>query len=339
MRFRRQLLAVVLLATVACRPGTSESTESGTPAPSTTIVTPSIAPDTDPRVAEAVDVPGQPRGLVLHDGLLWVSSARADRLTAIDASTMQVTAEIDVGPTPVSVLALDGDLWVSLVDGGQLGDGQGLARIDPATGGQAERITVPVFHNVVAAAGAFWVLDGETGLQRIDPATGTVSTIDVGSATQTIAGSADAIWGVGEDGTLWRADTSGEQVTTTSNVDRAIGGRTRLAEVDGELWIGAPGAVLVRDALTLEAVESITIDGLEFVNDVEAAGDTVWIAATVRVPSRAAPLAVLLGFDRERHHLRDSITFGREAGEIVVDGSTLWAADQGSDRVVQVRLR
>lgn len=340
MRPHHPLASAVLLLAIACGqagPATTSSTDTpgSTPTPTASV---SIDPAPDPRVTDRVDVPGQPRGLALHEGRLWVTRARVDRVTAIDTTSLQVTADAAAGPTPVSVLTLDGALWISLVDRGRIGDGQGLARLDPATGHQEELVTAPVFHNVVAAASALWVLDGGTGLQHIEPGTGRVSTIEVGSRTQAIEATDEAVWGVQENGGLWRVDAEARQVTATAELGMAVGGRTRVGVVDGALWIGTMGAVLVRDATTLEERATVPLAGLEFVNDVEAGDDTVWVAATLDVPSRAVPVAVVLGFDRGRYRLRDSITFGREAGEIVVDGATLWAADQGADTVVRIDL-
>lgn len=345
MRGSRRLSIIVVLLVAAC--GTADNTTntpSATPAGPTSTdapivdTPPTVSAELDPRITTTIDVPAQPRGLILADGRLWVASARADQLTGINVTTRRITVGIDAGPTPVSLALLDGTLWVSLVNRGRMGVDQGVARVDVDAGRLDPPIEAPVFHDVAAAGGVLWVLDGAQGLQRIDPNTGAVAGVDVGGGTQAITADASRVWGVREDGTLWRVDTAADTVTATADLDRAIGGRTRLALVDDTIWIGTEGAVVIRDAASLSPIDVLPFDTVRFVNDVEAAGDTVWVAATVRLPSRARSLAVALGFDRATHQLIDAITFGQEAGEIEVDGATMWAADQASNRIIEIEL-
>lgn len=337
----RAVISIALLASACGRGGPATAPATSAPSPTGQPTTSAIpfATEPDARITREVEVAAQPRGLALHDGRIWVASARADQLTAIDPMTGSILADIVTGPTPVSVVTLDGSLWVSIVNRGQMGVDQGVARVDTDAGTVDPLISVPVFHNVASTSGALWALDDDGRLQRIDPRTADVTSIDVGPGTQAIAANASGVWGAKTDGSLWRVDAASNTVVASTDLDQAIGGRTRLAVVEDSLWVGTPGAVLVRDASTLEPVSRVDLDWLEFVNDVEASGDVVWVAATTRLPADPSTWAVALAFDRESHELVDSITFGREAGELEIEAGTMWAADQAGNRVVRIALR
>jgi YVTN family beta-propeller protein len=111
-----------------------------------TVIVPSPAPP-------AVNVGGQPVGIAAANGLVWVSGGSSGIVSAIDATSRRVIANVQVGGQLGSVIATSDAVWVSVFGGGT------VARIDPVHDVVTTRIAVGGQPTGLAldAAGALWV--------------------------------------------------------------------------------------------------------------------------------------------------------------------------------------
>jgi YVTN family beta-propeller protein len=152
----------------------------------------SVVRITPPRKVEGeTPVGGNPRGIAVGEGGVWVSDYLDRTITRIDPVTGGAVATIPVGRGAAGVAAGGGYVWVAnSLDGT-------VAQIDPAT--DSVRNTIPVGgapSGVAFGAGAVWVANSGNGtVARIDPETAEVAaTIDVGESPQGLAVLDDTVW-------------------------------------------------------------------------------------------------------------------------------------------------
>jgi streptogramin lyase len=117
-------------------------------------------------VVRRVDLGGNPAGLALCAGRLWVGGGRDDSwLTAVDPATGDAR-RIDVGvEAPSWPTCVHGALWVTTPDS--------VLHVDPATGAVVARVVIGGTPARVLAApdGTVWVTDKEQNrIVRVDPA-------------------------------------------------------------------------------------------------------------------------------------------------------------------------
>jgi streptogramin lyase len=257
-----------------------------TPLPRTTRV-----PDPRPvRVVAELPVEGQPTGLAVESGSVWVAALFSPGVVGIDPATNAVTTRIAAGyAAEVPGLgAGDGALWVSNWRR------DAVVRLDTATGrltGSVEvRLDPP--GDVLAVDGEAWVTSAYDGtVIRIDAATGQVTdTIEV------------------TDG---GAGGPQEVVAYAGQILVTVPGANQIARVDpatGAVSVFFSGRVQSRIAVTRDAVWAVEGLGATWVTRIRADGvadlrvgvgegrrpralaatdDTVWVLTERRVPPTA----------------------------------------------------
>jgi streptogramin lyase len=98
----------------------------------------------DPRSGEVVatlPAPGLPPrgGLTWAEGFLWVAAYKEGKLHQIDASTGRLVRSLPCAKFVTGVTWADGEIW----HGTWEGDRSDLRRIDPTSGRELERLTMP----------------------------------------------------------------------------------------------------------------------------------------------------------------------------------------------------
>jgi outer membrane protein assembly factor BamB len=98
----------------------------------------------DPRSGEVVatlPAPGQPPrgGLTWAEGFLWVAAHSDGKLHQIDAETGRLLRTLSCAKFVTGVTWADGDIWHGTWQGGR----SDLRRIDPTSGEELERLTMP----------------------------------------------------------------------------------------------------------------------------------------------------------------------------------------------------
>jgi YVTN family beta-propeller protein len=153
-------------------------------------------------VTKTIRVGGQPDGIALAFGKVWVADYGRGRLIRIDPKRNRVERSIALPHADWITPGL-GSLWVSSEAGT-------VYRVDPAT--MTVQATVIVGENPLASAwtsGKLWVpnIDSST-VSVVDPASAKVErTIAVGPSPIAVAAAAGSAWVTSElDGDLWRLD-------------------------------------------------------------------------------------------------------------------------------------
>jgi virginiamycin B lyase len=180
-------------------------------------------------------VEGSPDWQVVTEDAVWVTSAKTNTVSRLDAKTNKVVATVDVGKKPCSGLAAGfGSIWVpNCTD-------QTISRIDMKTNKVTAAVAVgPAASEggIAASADSVWILSDKSGLlSRIDPATNRAV-----AEIQMPAGSVVCL--VGEDGAIWVVSPDESVVTrvdprTNLVTDRIeVGPKPRFATAgDGSIW-------------------------------------------------------------------------------------------------------
>ena len=144
------------------------------------------------RVTGSTLAGGQPAGVVVGSGSVWVSNSDSSTVQRFAPATFEEAPlkTITVGRRPTGMAAGEDAIWVAIT-GENL-----LARIDP---GSASFTTIPVGAgptSVAVGANAVWVANTGAGtVSRIDPETRrVVETIELGNAPAGIAVAAGFVW-------------------------------------------------------------------------------------------------------------------------------------------------
>jgi streptogramin lyase len=241
------------------------------------------------KLVATIRVAGWPSAPATTPGAVWVPTTQHSGLVRIDTATNRATTPIagtDSGAARVehfdTALSAFGALWVSS------DYGHYVRRVDPATGQETGRFTLPGrICQVAAGAGSLWVCPLFTGdVVRVDPQTlAHKETIHVGTgaAGNTVGVAASDSAGV------WALDADGPSAVridpTTNAVTGRVGIQTKFPLSAGylpALWpaVGA-GSVWalnqLRDAL-------VRIDPR-----------TNRVVAAIRMPVGADPFGIALG--------------------------------------------
>jgi DNA-binding beta-propeller fold protein YncE len=199
------------------------------------------------RVASIPGMPRNPMGpyLTASAGNVWVANSDerskngGRTVVEIDPATNKVVAELEVGPSPQSIVAGFGAVWTGDHDA------PSLSRLDPMTG---RRVTIrltteQIPHSLAVGAGFVWIgAPHSRVLVRVDPATNRVT----GSFTYDVHPGSMA---VDSHGWLWIAPSP--HVDDVNNsllvVDPASGGIMRAIDTgarpmalvahDDEIWV------------------------------------------------------------------------------------------------------
>jgi YVTN family beta-propeller protein len=143
---------------------------------------------TTAEVTRQLDPNASPAGIAIGEGALWLTDNEADNVVRVDPTGLLTPIAVGNGPSAITVGR--GGVWV--VD--SLDDT--VVRIDPASGSVTATIRVgrsPA--GVVFGAGSVWVANsGDGTVSRIDPLTDRVQTISVGGSPQPITIADQRAW-------------------------------------------------------------------------------------------------------------------------------------------------
>jgi streptogramin lyase len=320
----------VAVALFGCQAGSS-------PSPSVTEVSPVSMPGPYAGAEAIISVALGPRGLAISDGSIWVASTRGNLVQRVDPASNEVTAEIQAGQRPVTPVTIDGSLWVSVLNGEASSDDE-LVRIDPATDAVDLRVTVPVFHNVAAGAGAIWVVDGVGQLRRVDAASGELSeAIAAGANTVGLAADDIAVWGIRGDRMVWRYPATGGELLE-AELGAAVPGRSRVAVGAGAVWVAVPGTLRAFDPQGLDLIAELAMPGMEMVNDLFVRPTDVWLSANVTDPALGLDGGSVLRIDPGSLEVLEVFRLGPESSGVMVGDGSLWAVDQQDHQLARFPL-
>jgi virginiamycin B lyase len=166
-----------------------------------------IDPTTN-RLVATVALPGEPcAGLAVGFGALWVPlCGKTPRLARVDLASNAVTEIPGAGP-PMGeggITASPDSVWLVIDKAGT------LARIDPASGGIRQRVSLPPgSYNPLYYRGVVWVTNvAGAAVAAVDAASGAVrATVPTGPNPRFLAAGAGAIWTLDQgDGALTEID-------------------------------------------------------------------------------------------------------------------------------------
>ena len=238
---------------------------------------PVIRPMSELKIAATIPIGKGADWVAISPTAVWIGSKQPNAVSEIDPVTNAVTAQVLLPGVPCAGLTIDGgSLWAPLcgpvpllaevdlkkkalvrlvIVGPPAGEGGitagagsiwmikdkagSLVRIDPASGGTRQTITVPAgSYNPVFADGRIFVTRFEgSEVTVVDVASGKVTgQFPVGSKPRFMTAGAGAVWALSQgDGTLARIDASGKQPATTIPLNiPGAGGDITFA--DGRVW-------------------------------------------------------------------------------------------------------
>ncbi len=192
------------------------------------------------RFETSVSVGGEPGGVDVSTGSVWVAN-RADRtVSRIDLRSGALLGTIPVGVYPSAILARPGAVWVA---GGPTGK---LVRIDAASNSASRPRSAGAGCGGLEAAvtpgprSTFWMVCGQpAGMVRVDLRSGAIAPFAVPAGVVAGSGTTDlsALAFGPPNGSLWIADRGRSRVTA---IDPDTGRVRRQVEVGGE-----PAAIAV----------------------------------------------------------------------------------------------
>jgi virginiamycin B lyase len=184
-----------------------------------------------------IDIAGFPDWVGIDDanGAVWISNRDRDNVARIAVATNGVTAEVPVGKSPCSGLAIGHDsVWVPCCRGRE------IVRVDCRTNKVLAEIQMSIASSeggITANKHAVWMpIDGGTQLAKIDPAQNKITaTIAIESGSFTAAAGLGAIWVTSSTNNLvTRIDPSTNGVVATI----AVGAKPRFLAVGfGSVWV------------------------------------------------------------------------------------------------------
>jgi DNA-binding beta-propeller fold protein YncE len=256
----------------------------------------SLVDTTSGEVVNALQIEGEPLGMVIGDGSLWVARRGSDQVSQIDLASFTQVGTVNTPGTPHDLAFSAGELWVAAIGT--------LYRVDPAT-----QAAVPVgefdfLSGLVVTDDRVYVSygkdpDPDPAAEPLPPDTtpGTVAAIDAVSgavvAEVAVAGDPDVV-ALGDSG-LWVAQRNADTVTRIDPESFEITGEVQVGEapaaidIDGDrVWVGNNGG----DSVSLVDGPSGTLVATEPVGarplNVLADASGIWVAlsgdnAVVRV--------------------------------------------------------
>jgi len=243
--------------------------------------------------ARPYPVGSYPSGVAFGFGSAWVADSGQAQLSRINPTTGVVTP-IRVGNGPVGVTTGTGMVWVSnSLDGT-------VTRVDPDDPTH-RRKTFPVSGDPTAIAygdGAVWVVSGDQGtVLEITPSTGKVAHAFVDPAgPEALAVGDGGVWVANADGSVWRVDDNPNHPDYGNpNILVPVGGQpTSLAVTPGAVWVGSrvTGMLTRIDPTTGEPVSRLRIGSDPA--GIAVTGGRVWVAASATARShRGGTLRIL----------------------------------------------
>ena len=240
-----------------------------------------IDPETN-RVADSIEVPGEPTGISEGFGSLWTFTPLGEPLVQrIDPEAGKVAATIPVtagGGSLQGPVEAAGAMWLAAEDGW-------ITRIDPGTNRARRTLRLPAGDfecagTLVAVGRGLWYAPegcGDTAF-RIDPRTSRVTArVKAGDGYLTaITEGGGSLWLLTQQGEVLRVDPRTGKVRERSAVADSGG---FIAFGEGALWVRADAERLVKvDVETLKAVRVDRLPAAPLPGDILAAGGAVWAA-------------------------------------------------------------
>jgi YVTN family beta-propeller protein len=280
MALRRTAAVLVAALVAACGSG-GESSEarspSASPSASPSPVTGPVGPldGTATEVVGKVEIGGQPCGVLVAAGAVWVTDAQEGLLRRIDPVSHRVLGTTSVSPTPCELTTGFGSLWVATQSGS-------LDRVDPSTGRVVKRIAVGAgSYEPVVAFGHVWVSNRNSStISEVDPATNrVVATVPTpGLLPGGLVEAGGALW-VGNDTgggkELARLDPSTLRLTRFASAARP----SFVAVAAGRVWVASEdeGSVTPYDPRSGTPTGPALPAGVRPVNLAGALDREVWV--------------------------------------------------------------
>jgi YVTN family beta-propeller protein len=210
---------------------------------------------------------GEPEGIALGFGSVWVASRAGNELVRIDPDTGEEMARIAVGPDPGGVLVGRNHVWVAV------GGSDEVVRIDPSDNAVLDRVNVGLSPYGVAANGGLWVTNREgNSVSLVRPE---------GAVEQTTFAVGDDPKGIVVDfGRVWVANAGADTVTTIRRGRPIrVGDKPRgIASGFGSIWVtnGGDGSVSRIDPDTREVVQELEVGRRP--QGIAVGAGSVWVA-------------------------------------------------------------
>ena len=270
-----------------------------------------------------------PVGIAVVGDDVWVASARGNAVARIDAETLQVTATVDVGDTPLRLVSDGTLLWVSVFAEDT------VVAVDPLTSEVV--ITVALAGQPEGLAVGFdslWVVRQQARqLTRLAPDGAVQASYPLGEEPRLVAVSDTYVFASNfGDGTVTRLDPASGELTTSGELCEGAQG---LAAATDVLWVTctAQGRLLAVDPEDLSVTGSLDLpdepDAVHIIDDV------VWVAQA------RGPAMVRIGGDANAPNVELRLPFGTAGGladranvDFVSYEGRLWLTALQSDAVL-----
>jgi peptide/nickel transport system substrate-binding protein len=284
--------------------------------PATVALPPGGVAGVDPdsgRLVDAVRVGGDPEGMAVGGGDLWVAQAGSNSVARIDTESGRVVRTVEVGKVPVAVASSGRDVWV--VNNRDAT----VARISTATNRVVQTIAVGNHPSAVATGlGSVWVAnENDATVTRIDARSGKVTgEADVGRGPAGVAVGAGAVWvSNSRDGTVSAVDPQ----TLETGAPVRVGAGPKGITV-------APSGVWVANRLEL-TVSRIGVRSRQVVDTI-AVGDSPFAVASVAgdVWVTAGADGALVRIDARSGAVIEKRALGAAPYGLAVAGDRVWAA-------------
>ncbi|MDQ2933376.1 MAG: hypothetical protein M3R49_00075 [Chloroflexota bacterium] len=255
-------------------------------------------------IVAATKVDGQPAGIAVGEGAVWVTNAESNTVSRIDPSTRAVVQTIDVGKTPAGITTGHGSVWVAN------SGGRSVTRINATTNRPVDEIDVGTYPTAIAfGADAVWVTNaGDGTLSRIDAATGKAAApISVASLPVAMAVAPDGLWVASQDGAAVSHLDPSSGAALSAPIP--VGWRpSAMAIGAGALWVANTGSGSVSriDTASGSVLGVVNVGGSP--TSVAVDGTTLWVGdansavlrvdtanpgvAPVRIGTNSAPQAI-----------------------------------------------
>jgi hypothetical protein len=160
----------------------------------------SVRDSVSPRVVEVIPVGGNPTGMVVSNGSVWLGDFANRRVLRLGPASRRVLGSVDVGGQPVAMAAGASGPWVRTA----IGDGGTVARV-----GSSTRARVGFGSTLAVSATTAWAADveiGREGVHRINTATGRDTGLVGLHGIYALAAAEETLWAVTGNGTVLRLD-------------------------------------------------------------------------------------------------------------------------------------
>jgi YVTN family beta-propeller protein len=272
------------------------------------------------RPVTATRLTGPPEAVGSGAGSIWAAEPGTGAISRIQAGSGVAVDQILVGGEPGSVVSGGEAIWAASTVGAT------LVRIDPATEGVTQTITLPGSHLVAMAfgAGRLWVADSAAReLFEIDPANGSLQrTLSLDLQPSALALADGAIWIAGyNDATVEKINPASGRTTGRVHVGN---GPAALALEAGALWVANsldatvsridPGTLAVRATIPVGSGPSA----------LAADAGSVWVANQYA--------GTVSRIDPHRNQATASVDVGGAPTALTIDSGRLWVGVAANDQ-------